>query len=255
VKAAIEFVRKNADTYRVDPQRMGTFGTSAGGTLSLTIGAESRGTYSTGWEVAGSASWSGAVSFSLRAESLTQDSEPENPALLTYVFGQPTADAEGSEDGDPTVPDVTEIERADPYTMAGPQSAAVFLANSADELVPEEFATQFAARLDELGVPNELQIYPGVQHSTALRPRALRPTVQFFDQYVRGFDPEEVRTTASANPTETEPVDTPPVDTPPPSNPVGGGIPILPIAIVAAGALVGVVVGVRLWVSRRQINE
>jgi len=252
IKAAVEFIRGHAREFEVDPVRIGTLGASAGGTLSLMMGAESKQSHSQGWEVAASASWSGAVSFSVQAEAtLGQELEPgSNHALYTYVFGQPSADVNGSDDGDPSVPDLKEIERADPYTHATNNSAPAFLGNSENELVPVDMPESYATELDQLGVPNQLDVFPGRQHALGLLPKARQPTLEFFEEHVRGFSGTFTPTEPTATPTESPPT----TGAPSPSEsirdrPAGGSIPVVPIAIIlviGAGA-----VGAMVWSRAR----
>jgi acetyl esterase len=238
LKASIQFIREHSTEYRVDPLRIGTFGVSAGGTVSLSVGAESQSTHSTGWEVAAAASWSGPVAYSLMAFG-PAEAEGSEGALPTYIFGDPEADTEGSEDGDPSIPDLEEVKRADPYTHVGKNSAASFLANSSDERVGVDGPRQFVERLRRLRVPNRLQVYEGQIHALGLAPFAQEPTIEFLDEYVRDFTP----------PTQ-PPV---PVTPGPGEAPGDGGIPVVPIAIIVGiVVLIGALAVASLLNSRRR---
>jgi acetyl esterase len=179
VKAAIEFVRSNPDRFSVDPERVATLGESAGGTLSAMIGADSQKTHSTGWEVAAAISWSGAVAFSPAVERRIEGTTEEGSthSLPTYIFGQ----------ANPPDPDPAKIREADPLTHLGKDSTPFFLGNSSDELVPETWPQTFSERAQQLGVPVVLDIFPGTEHGQGIGPQLRLDTLQFTEQYVRGF--------------------------------------------------------------------
>lgn len=80
-KAAVRFVRANASTYKIDPNKIGTWGSSAGGNLSAILGTSGGDTYLEGVEgsnlatsstVQASIDWFGPINFAtMVSEGLT----------------------------------------------------------------------------------------------------------------------------------------------------------------------------------------
>lgn len=235
-KAAVEFVRENAEEFGVDTDRVALLGSSAGGTLAATVGAESTGDKTSGWEVAAAGSWSGGLAFTefLQAmEAQGQTQQRQSSDLAVYIFGQDTGDLEGSEDGDPAVRDLVEVRRADPSTKLTEDSAAFFISISEEDTVPMEMQDLFVADLEELELPHEFLVVPGMRHGISRV--VLQPTLEFFDEYVRDFEPAAQTT----EPPTTEP---PATESPEPTaterpRPRGDRFPVAAVALIGVGVL------------------
>jgi acetyl esterase/lipase len=231
-KAAVEFVRQHADEFRVNPQRIGMLGTSAGGTVAYTVGAEGVGDSS--WHVAAVAGWSGPVAFS-------EDYDPSQGSgvLSQYVFG--TATPPGGAD------DLAKVQAADPATKVTPASAPTFVANSTNELVPITLAQGYVQILQENGVPHDYLEVPGKRHGTMIGFAARYPTLRFFDQYVRDAEPVSPSPTAPPSTAAPTPTATQGAVAAP-----GGSGNWLPLGIVAGVSVIVLVLMVLLPAIRKR---
>jgi acetyl esterase/lipase len=243
-KAAIEWVRQHASQFGADPKRIGLLGTSAGGTIVSTVGAEGRG--STGWKVAATASWSGLP---VIYEAYAADPGRELPTFNRYILGTDQGSLNTFTPGE-----VAKIKAADPALKVTPQSTPFYLANSTNERVtlqePQGFIDQF---LKPNGVTWQFDTVPGKRHATQLFQFVRDPTSEFFDKYVTRWN-GEVTTGPSAGPS-TQPSTTPPVTQPAPnprprSRSDSNGA-LIAIVVIAGLAVIGTMLAGPVLRSRR----
>ena len=167
-EAAVEFIREHAGEYSVDPARIGALGISVGGNLAALLGTIGKGPLDTGFRVAAVASWSGPMDLT---GGVTREG---NGGAMRRYFGFPV-------DQNPEA-----YQQGSPYFQVDPSDAPMYLFNSSAELVDVDQAETMAAKLEQEGVPHEIQIYEGGQHAEHYADRALPPTVRFFKQYLGG---------------------------------------------------------------------
>lgn len=239
-KTAIRFIREHAAEYGVDPARIGMLGSSAGGTIVATIGAEGRG--SKGTKVAAVASWSGLLAF---FDIYSADPTRSLSVPNDYIFGDSTADLQGSDDGDPAVADMQEIRAADPALKINSSSAPILIANSEDERVPLSWPQIMVGYLDQNDVPYQFETTPGNRHGTQLFGSMKEVTLEFFDQNVKNFSGKVV----TPPPTTAPPTTGPPQTTPAPvakprasQNPSNAGLVAL-VVILGLLLIVGMLLG------------
>ena len=161
-KAAVRWLRLNAETYRVDPDRIVTFGASAGGHLAALLastspkdGLEGDANPGASAEVRAAISLYGAV-------DLTQYRDRPLDGILRgrteHFFKEFTTRNMGSMKG-------AALEAASPLTYAGPETKPIFFAHgTSDRLVHYEQSVRFYERLKECGVPTELVTLKGRNH-------------------------------------------------------------------------------------------
>lgn len=158
--AALEFVKRNAAKWNVDPDRVVAFGSSAGGLLASQLG-----TYGEGRQ---------------RVRGFLALS-PVNTPYLAYRDGlRPTATA--SQRGlrgavaklVGCVPAETDpacwqrVEDSDATTHVSGGDAPMLSMHAADELVPPTHSTGLASALRRVGVPANVKILPGNGHASQL---------------------------------------------------------------------------------------
>jgi acetyl esterase/lipase len=170
VEAAVEWVRKHADDYGVDPKRIGALGGSAGAHLTgmlATVGDSAR---DRGHRIAAAVSWSGPMDF----RNAGTPGSPSNArgAVQTFLGCAPDA-----------CPD--KYAEASPITHVDKTDAPMLLVNSTMELVPQAQAGTMKAALDEAGVANQAIILPGRAHSRAYANRVWDETVTFLENYLK----------------------------------------------------------------------
>ncbi|MBN2308964.1 MAG: alpha/beta hydrolase [Candidatus Hydrogenedentes bacterium] len=161
-KAAVRWLRLNAEQWRVDPQRIVTFGASAGGHLAAflaTTGPEH------GFEGDQNPGASSAVSAAVSlygAVDLTQYRDKKRDGLFARR-GRRFLRAFVGEDDPNTVMDA--FETASPISYVSPASCPMlFVHGTSDMVVPFSMSERFHERLKEQGVPTRLIPAPGRNH-------------------------------------------------------------------------------------------
>ncbi|MFN0165303.1 MAG: alpha/beta hydrolase fold domain-containing protein [Bryobacteraceae bacterium] len=172
-KAAVRWVRANADRYGWNATRIGTWGASAGGHLAALL--------ATSGDVRELEGDLGVGGFSSRVEAAVDFFGPIDVAEwfrykkspFVHLIGAPI---EGNED---------RLRAANPETYIGAGDPPVFVAHGAvDTLVPRSESERFYAALRRAGVPATLTIVPEAGHS--VKGLNLDAEVRaFFDRYLR----------------------------------------------------------------------
>jgi triacylglycerol lipase len=173
-QAAVRWVRANAKEFKVNPQRVGGFGYSAGGHLVALVGA--------------------LADNQLREEGVPADAPsarlqavlaggapcdfrpmPANSVGLSYWLG-------GSRNGKPDA-----YRDASPASFVTPDDPPMFFFHGErDELVPSNSPKAMVALLRERGVDAELHIVPAAGHLQAITDdEALRHVLAFADRHLK----------------------------------------------------------------------
>jgi acetyl esterase len=169
VEAAVEWMRKHAKEYGVDPQRIGALGGSAGAHLVGLLATVGKGSLEKGHRIAAAVSWSGPMDFvSLAPAAAT----PAGGSFRTFLGCLPDA-----------CPDT--YAAASPVTHVDKTDAPMLIVNSANELVPKSQADAMKAALDQAGVANQEIILPGTAHSRAYSNQVWDQTLTFLENYLK----------------------------------------------------------------------
>jgi len=186
VKAAVRWMRANADSIGVDPQRIGVAGGSAGGHLAMMIGFTS--------DVPRFDGQSGNEGVSSRVQAVVNIYGPTDlttefarqrstGSLLSGFFGG-TYDQRRAlyEEASP----IRYVTLDDPPTL--------ILHGTIDDVVPINQADLLAAKLNETGVPYIYDRLPGWPHAMDLanpvNERCVWFMERFFDRYLKQADAE-----------------------------------------------------------------
>ena len=162
VNAAVEWARKHAKEYGVDPKRIGALGSSAGAHLTGMLATLGEGALDRGHRITAGVSWSGPM-----------DLTPIGAGAVAGFLGcSPDACPDKYKDASP----ITHVDKTD---------APMLIVNSANELVPESQADTMKAALDAAGVANEEIILPGTAHARAYANRVWDQTVAFLENYLK----------------------------------------------------------------------
>ena len=169
VQLAVAWLREPAQVarFRIDPDRIGAMGGSAGGNLVALLGTRGTGGLGSGSRVAAVAELSGPTE--LTGVAVTDDFVPVELAYLG-------CDAfEGCPDAVAASP-VYEVDAGDPPFL---------VAHSTDEMIPLEQAELFVAALRAASVPVEFVVARGNLHSVAMLDADLKQRiVDFFDERI-----------------------------------------------------------------------
>lgn len=155
-KAAIRWVKANAEKYGVDPDRIGVWGSSAGGHLVSLLG--------TSGDVSDLEGEAGPTDVSSRVKcvvnfcgptdfSLFPDTEVRKRAVHPLLGGSPSEKPEVARQASPA----TYVSEDDP--------AFLIMHGTADTIVPVDQATTFHEKLKKAGVNSTLVLIEGGQHS------------------------------------------------------------------------------------------
>ena len=202
VQAAVRWVQANAGTYRVDPTRIGLFGSSAGGNLVMLVATQGIGAEGAPPPKA-VATWSGPSDLTTLA--------PTGIDATQLTGGPGTVAGAGTPSGcvgddiclgviDPQaiqaylgctieVCPQTYLD-ASPAFQASGSTPPMLLVSAQRDLVPAEQSYEMVNALGAVGVANEILLVAGEGHAESYRDTALAPTTAFFTRYLAdGADP------------------------------------------------------------------
>ncbi len=196
-QAAIRWLRANAGSYHLDPEKIGVVGGSAGGHLSALVGtAGGTGAFP---PIGGNEDLSdrvqavcdiyGPADFTTVVRQAAEDrnvknifkfNSPQDP--YASLIGVPLETAEKSR----AVSPVTYVSEDDPPVL--------ILHGTHDALVPYAQSVQFAEALKTKGVPVWFQTLPGAGHGGPAfgKPAVVQLMQSFFDKHLRGAELEVV---------------------------------------------------------------
>lgn len=160
---AIQFVRYNAAKWKIDPQRVGVTGGSAGGHLSLWVAlhddAADAGSNDPvarqSSRVACAVSFAGPTDWSLLSK--LEHKHPAYRQLLGYQPGTPAQEMDAKAKAD--VSPISFVSKDDPPVLQ--------IHGDKDDIVPIEHARNMAERLKSVGVKTELVVIAGANHGVA----------------------------------------------------------------------------------------
>lgn len=175
VKAAIRWLRANADEFNIDPDRIGTMGGSAGGHLSTML-ATTAGMEELEGE-GGSADQSSAVQLGVLLNPITDMTEfvaetNLHPAAVKYLGGTPEEMPERFELASP----IRFIDANTPPCM--------LLHGTADITVPHSQSTRFADAMHDQGLRAELMLVEDVPHGFFNNPPHFGETWPAIERFV-----------------------------------------------------------------------
>ncbi|MDF0512268.1 alpha/beta hydrolase [Agromyces sp. H3Y2-19a] len=172
VALAVEWLRapEQVERFGIDPARIGAFGGSAGGNLAALLGTTGDGALDAGSRVAAVAELSGPVGLGSAALDADGASDWLRGIVADYLGCEPRA-------ADAHCPQAMD---ASPAMHVDPSDPPVFIGHSEHEIVPLGQSTRFAAVLEAAGVPVELAVVPGGEHSIGILDEALRVRVAAF---------------------------------------------------------------------------
>jgi len=172
VALAVEWLRapEQVERFGIDPARIGAFGGSAGGNLAALLGTTGEGPLDEGSRVAAVAELSGPVGLTA-AELAADGASPWLAGIVgDYLGCEPRA-------GVTACPQSVD---ASPTSHVDPSDPPVFVGHAEQEVVPLGQSRRFVEALGAAGVPVQLVVVPGDDHSIGILDDTLRPRVAAF---------------------------------------------------------------------------
>jgi acetyl esterase/lipase len=174
-KAAVRWLRANAAKYRINPERIGVVGFSAGGHLASMLGVTGG---KDGFEgTAGNPDESSRVQAIVNFFGPTDFSTRDWPSDLEKGVIEPFLGGSFADRAD-------EYRRASPITYVTRDAPPfLFFHGSADKLVPVDQSRRLGDRLKQLGVPAEVVVLENEGHgfTDANNQQAMRRMIDFLD--------------------------------------------------------------------------
>ncbi len=173
-KGAIRWIRANAATYGFDPDRVGVWGSSAGGHLVALLGTSGGVTSHEGIDLEGAVG--GNTGFSSRVQAVCDHFGPTDFFDLDSSHGTPTSpesrlvgfwiqETLKNINNPAFAQRVSVLESVSSRTFVTPDDPPFRIAHGdADPVVPVGQSISLAGDLGGAGVPNTLVIYPGAGH-------------------------------------------------------------------------------------------
>jgi len=184
-KAALRFLRANAQKYNLDPQRVGAWGASAGGHLVALLGTTGGvselegpgGNADHSSRVTCVVDYCGPTDFlnivqQAYAQKIKLAEQTEN--LVNRLFG----DKPGAK------PELARL--ASPALLAGKDAVAFLIVHGeADEIVPPDQARELDAALKKAGAESTLLMFPGIGHGVGAAPGLNNQVTKFLDTHLK----------------------------------------------------------------------
>lgn len=195
VKAAIRWIRANAENYLFDPKRIATWGGSAGGYLSLMMGVSawateledlSLGNSEQPGHVQAVVDWFGPTDFLKMDEQLA-----ESGLMPPEEFSHNSANSPESLLLGAQITQIPElVHKANPETYIRPIAPPFFIQHGTqDDTVPHQQSVNMAARLtDVIGADKvTLELLPGARHADPAfeTPQNVKKVLDFLDSILR----------------------------------------------------------------------
>jgi acetyl esterase/lipase len=172
VKAALRWVRANANDLGVDPNRIVVCGSSAGGHLALIAGGETTGLEGDG----GNPGISSEVAAVVAIYPVTDVSELAHRPERAPMFGANPSEAL--------------IREATPLSYAQPGYPPTMMVHgTADTRVHHSMTTRMYDALDNAGVQVDLHLFAGQDHIFDTDPRFSEPIADFIALFVERYVP------------------------------------------------------------------
>ena len=193
-KAAVRYLRANASTYRINADKIGSWGDSAGGNLASMLGTSSGDSFTEDLtlgnenfssKVQATVDWFGPINFS------TMESEAEALGLSGFMGTRFNTNLEADYMGLDRISDDPDlVALANPTTYIDADDAAFFIqVGDADPLVPYTQSENFYQALSaELGTNKaHFELIEGAGHggSEFDDPTNLEKVISFFDSYLK----------------------------------------------------------------------
>jgi len=187
-KAAVRWLRANADKYNIDANSFGAWGESAGGHLVAMLGTTGDvNDFDRGERPGVSSRVQAVVDYFGPTDFLQMDECRLADGMVHNAADSPEAQLIGG----PVQENKEKVARANPITYVSKDDAPFLIIHGdADRLVPCHQSKLLEAALKKAGVPVLLYIVKGEGHGGFKDPNVPKLTKEFFDKQLKGIQPE-----------------------------------------------------------------
>jgi acetyl esterase/lipase len=187
IHRAIRFVRHNATSYGVNPDKLGIFGASAGGHLSLTMGTQGKPGPADAKDAVDreSSAVQAVAAFFPPTDFLNWDAPGDDNVGVGRVGSQFKA-AFGPRSDTPESRQVLGREISPINFASAKMAPTLILHGTADKLVPFRQAEIFVAKCKEVGATVKLVPREGKDHGWSEMGKDLELFADWYDTYLRG---------------------------------------------------------------------
>jgi acetyl esterase/lipase len=188
-KAAVRWLRANAEKYNLDPGRFGAWGASAGGHLAALLGTTGDVTFfETGEHLNESSAVQAVVDYFGPTDLLQMDDHRVPDGMVHNTSDSPESQLVGG----PIQEKKELVTRANPITYVTRNDAPFLIIHGdADPLVPHHQSVLLESALKKVGVPVIFYTVQGAGHGGFNDPKVPELTKEFFAKYLKTKPPDE----------------------------------------------------------------
>ena len=184
VKAAVRWLRAHAATYRLDPERFGAWGPSAGGHLVAMLGTTGHlDIFDVGENLDVSSHVRAVVDYFGPTDFLQMDAQRLPDGMVHDTPDSPESELVGG----PIQEHPTRVARANPITYVTADAPPFLIVHGdQDPLVPYQQSVLLHTALEEAGVPVTFYTVAGGGHGQFTDPKVAELTLAFLKRHLQG---------------------------------------------------------------------
>ncbi len=182
-KAAVRYLRANAQKYNLDPNRFGVWGASAGGHLAAMLGTTGDvNEFDVGENLSVSSRVQAVVDYFGPTDFLQMNEHRLPNGMIHNTADSPESKLIGGNIQD----NREKVAKANPITyVTGDDAPFLIIHGDMDPLVPHHQSELLEAALKKAGVPVLFYTVKGAGHGGFRDPNVLRLTKQFFEKHLK----------------------------------------------------------------------
>ncbi len=180
---ALAWLRSTAKKHRIDPERVGVWGHSAGGhlatMLAMTVGSGQRS------GVQAACDWSGPVDLLRFAEDAAEENRKASIEMMWRLYLGPAADNLKLRDSFSSSARQKLLQSGSPMAYLPEKMPPLLVMHGdQDRMVSVRQSRRFVGRLEQLGAPIQYIEMPGIGHDPRESPVAMKRVVSFFRNHL-----------------------------------------------------------------------
>ncbi|MFN8855941.1 MAG: alpha/beta fold hydrolase [Planctomycetaceae bacterium] len=192
-QTAVNWLRSTAKKYRIDPERVGVWGQSAGGHLAAMLAVNPGGGNRAALQAV--CDWSGPVDLQRLVEDSAEEYRKVSQEMLWRLYLGPAADNLKLRDSLSNSKRTQLFQSGSPMSYIAEKMPPILVVHGEqDRIVSVRQSRRFVKRLEQLGAPIDYVELPGVGHDLRESPVSAKRVVAFFRQHLDLPEPALDRT-------------------------------------------------------------